>query len=163
MVISFLQILQESVKKLLPSAEHKASQLGAAAIGAMAGTVGLKGLIWICCSPIKTSQVQALKQGTNALRLRIYLAKNVHTDISSSTRLQNRRILQHPLPPLPPNRRKSRHMVAGPSRRRSPLPVHHLRLVIHPFRKRRSTNRHWRKRPGSEKTHVPRLAVLPYC
>lgn len=63
MVISFLQILQESVKKVLPGAEHKAKELPMAAIGAMVATVVIKGLIWIGCSRIKTSQVQALSQG----------------------------------------------------------------------------------------------------
>ena len=62
MIVSFVQILQESVGKLLPSAEHKAASLGAMAIAALAGTVGVKGLIWIGCARIETTQVQALAQ-----------------------------------------------------------------------------------------------------
>lgn len=63
MVISFLQILQESVQKLLPSDEEKsAADLPAVAIGAMLATIILKGVIWIGCARIKTTQVQALAQ-----------------------------------------------------------------------------------------------------
>ncbi|GAB7340565.1 hypothetical protein MBLNU457_6979t1 [Dothideomycetes sp. NU457] len=60
MVISFLQILQESVTKLMDHVEP--AELPPAAIGAMAGTVGLKGLIGLGCMRIKTTQVQALAQ-----------------------------------------------------------------------------------------------------
>lgn len=62
MVISFAQILQESVQKLLPKGDHSIASLPATAIGAMAGTVALKGIIGICCFKIKTTQVQALVQ-----------------------------------------------------------------------------------------------------
>ncbi|KPI45413.1 Metal tolerance protein 9 [Cyphellophora attinorum] len=62
MVISFLQILQESVTKLLPSGDHSSATLPAVAIGAMAGTVVVKGIIGIGCYRIKTTQVQALFQ-----------------------------------------------------------------------------------------------------
>lgn len=62
MVISFLQILQESVSKLLPGGEHKIATLPAVAIAAMAGTVVVKGIIGIGCWRIKTTQVQALAQ-----------------------------------------------------------------------------------------------------
>lgn len=62
MVISFLQILQESVQKLLPDAPHKAAELPAVAIGAMAATVIIKGIIGLGCMKIKTTQVQALAQ-----------------------------------------------------------------------------------------------------
>jgi cation diffusion facilitator family transporter len=62
MVISFLQILQESVTKLLPSAPHKAEALPPIAIGAMLGTVIVKGIIGVGCMRIKTTQVQALAQ-----------------------------------------------------------------------------------------------------
>lgn len=62
MVISFAQILQESVQKLLPSGDHSMATLGGAAIGAMAATVGVKGFIGIFCSRVKTTQVQALAQ-----------------------------------------------------------------------------------------------------
>jgi cation diffusion facilitator family transporter len=62
MVISFLQILQESVSKLLPSGDHSMATLPAMAIASMAGTVILKGIIGLGCWRIKTTQVQALAQ-----------------------------------------------------------------------------------------------------
>jgi divalent metal cation (Fe/Co/Zn/Cd) transporter len=42
---------------------HKAVSLPPIAIGAMAATIGLKGIIWFGCIRIKTTQVQALAQG----------------------------------------------------------------------------------------------------
>lgn len=63
MVIAFLQVLQESVKKLLPDAEHKTTQLPTAAIAALAGTVIVKGIIWIGCARVDGTQVKALSQG----------------------------------------------------------------------------------------------------
>lgn len=63
MVISFAQVLQESVGKLLPSnSDRSTAELPPVAIGAMAGTIVLKGIIWIGCARIKTTQVQALAQ-----------------------------------------------------------------------------------------------------
>lgn len=62
MVISFAQILQESAERLMPNGDHTLASLPAVAIGAMAGTVGLKGIIGIFCYKIKTTQVQALVQ-----------------------------------------------------------------------------------------------------
>ena len=62
MVISFAQILQESVQKLLPNGDHSIAELPPAAIGAMGGTVVLKGIIGIFCRTIKTTSVQALVQ-----------------------------------------------------------------------------------------------------
>ncbi|OAL28344.1 hypothetical protein AYO20_09461 [Fonsecaea nubica] len=62
MVISFLQILQESVEKLLPHGNHDIATLPALAIASMAGTIGIKGLIGLGCMRIKTTQVQALAQ-----------------------------------------------------------------------------------------------------
>ncbi|KAL8779157.1 MAG: hypothetical protein Q9213_007083 [Squamulea squamosa] len=62
MVISFLQILQESVKKLLPGGEKVAAGLPALAIGALVATVVVKGIIGIGCIRVKTTQVQALAQ-----------------------------------------------------------------------------------------------------
>lgn len=61
MIVSFVQVLQESVEKLLPGT-GKAERLPIIAISAMAATIGLKGLIWFGCIPIKTTQVQALAQ-----------------------------------------------------------------------------------------------------
>jgi divalent metal cation (Fe/Co/Zn/Cd) transporter len=63
MVIAFLQVLQESVEKLLPGGEKKATELPLIAVGAMLGTVIVKGVIWFGCIQVKTTQVQALAQG----------------------------------------------------------------------------------------------------
>ena len=63
MIISFLQILQESVKKLLPGSPRVAAGLPPIAIGALAATVAVKGIIWFGCIRVKTTQVQALAQG----------------------------------------------------------------------------------------------------
>ena len=62
MIVSFLQILQESVTKLLPGGPREAATLPPIAIGALAATVGIKGFIWIGCAKVKTTQVQALAQ-----------------------------------------------------------------------------------------------------
>ncbi|KAK3176312.1 hypothetical protein OEA41_007635 [Lepraria neglecta] len=62
MIVSFLQILQESVTKLLPGSPREAATLPPIAIGALAATVGVKGFIWIGCAKVKTTQVQALAQ-----------------------------------------------------------------------------------------------------
>ncbi|KAL8645370.1 MAG: hypothetical protein Q9226_007337 [Calogaya cf. arnoldii] len=62
MVISFLQILQESVKKLLPGGEKVAAGLPALAIAALVATVVVKGIIGIGSVRVKTTQVQALAQ-----------------------------------------------------------------------------------------------------
>ncbi|KAF2722091.1 cation efflux family protein [Polychaeton citri CBS 116435] len=61
MVISFLQILQESVEKIMPL-HGKAEMLSGSAIGALVATVVIKGVIGVGCLPIKTTQVQALVQ-----------------------------------------------------------------------------------------------------
>lgn len=63
MVVSFLQILQESVKKLMPGGPRDTATLPPTAIFAMLSTVIVKGIIWIFCINIKTTQVQALAQG----------------------------------------------------------------------------------------------------
>ena len=63
MILSFCQILQESVTKLLPGGERIAAELPAIAVGAMLATIIIKGIIWFGCIPIKTTQVQALAQG----------------------------------------------------------------------------------------------------
>lgn len=62
MIVSFLQILQESVKKLLPSGDHTTATLPPAAIFSMVATIVVKGTIWIGCARVKTTQVQALAQ-----------------------------------------------------------------------------------------------------
>ena len=61
MVISFAQILQESVTRLMPP-HDEAEPLGAAAIASLVATIVIKGVIGAGCWPIKTSQVQALVQ-----------------------------------------------------------------------------------------------------
>jgi divalent metal cation (Fe/Co/Zn/Cd) transporter len=63
MIVSFIQILQESVKKLMAKGPHEATQLPPIAIAALAATIGLKGFLWFGCIRIKTTQVQALAQG----------------------------------------------------------------------------------------------------
>ena len=61
MVISFAQILQESVERLMPP--HAAAEvLSTAAIAALLATIVIKGIIGLGCRPIKTSAVQALVQ-----------------------------------------------------------------------------------------------------
>jgi divalent metal cation (Fe/Co/Zn/Cd) transporter len=64
MVLSFAQIVQESVEKLMPSGNHSTAALPAVAIFAMASTIVVKGIIWFGCIRVKTTQVQALAQGT---------------------------------------------------------------------------------------------------
>jgi divalent metal cation (Fe/Co/Zn/Cd) transporter len=63
MIISFIQILQESFEKLISKGPHEPATLPPVATGAMAATIGLKGIIWFGCIRIKTTQVQALAQG----------------------------------------------------------------------------------------------------
>lgn len=62
MILSFAQILQESIGKLAPSGEHTTVDLGVLAIAAMAATIVIKGTIWFGCIRVKTTQVQALAQ-----------------------------------------------------------------------------------------------------
>jgi cation diffusion facilitator family transporter len=65
MIISFLQILQESVTKLykgISGTPTEAANLPPVAIAAMAATVIVKGIIWFGCIRVKTTQVQALAQ-----------------------------------------------------------------------------------------------------
>ena len=65
MIISFAQILQESVMKLykgISGTPPEAPTMPPVAIGAMAATVILKGIIWFGCIRVKTTQVQALAQ-----------------------------------------------------------------------------------------------------
>ncbi|OQV03538.1 hypothetical protein CLAIMM_08572 isoform 2 [Cladophialophora immunda] len=62
MIISFIQVLQESVQKLLPHSPHEVATLPAIAIGAIASNVVLKGVIGLAYMRIKTTQVQALVQ-----------------------------------------------------------------------------------------------------
>lgn len=82
-----MQILQESVQKLLPSGNHSVAQLPNVAIFAMAATIVIKGIIWIGCIPIKTTQVQALAQGE--------LVSQSWGIMADLDRLQNRCFLQH--------------------------------------------------------------------
>ncbi|PSN59916.1 hypothetical protein BS50DRAFT_222252 [Corynespora cassiicola Philippines] len=62
MIVSFLQILQESIQKLLPSGDHTTATLPPAAIFSMVATIVVKGTIWFGCARVKTTQVQALAQ-----------------------------------------------------------------------------------------------------
>lgn len=85
MVISFIQVAKESIEKLMPHLPTSADPLPTVAVASMvscpaahglrrhgkrltlahrqAATIGLKGVIWFGCMPIKSSQVQALAQG----------------------------------------------------------------------------------------------------
>lgn len=62
MVVSFLQVLQESIKKLLPGSPREAAQLPLSAVFAMLATIIVKGIIGLGCVRFKSSQVQALAQ-----------------------------------------------------------------------------------------------------
>ena len=53
MIVSFLQILQESVTKLLPGKSREAATLPFTAVFAMMATIIVKGIIWIGCTRIK--------------------------------------------------------------------------------------------------------------
>ncbi|KAI9903497.1 hypothetical protein N3K66_000026 [Trichothecium roseum] len=61
MVISFMQILKESVERIMPP-HATAEMLSAAAIASLVATIVIKGIIGIGCKPIRTTQVQALVQ-----------------------------------------------------------------------------------------------------
>ena len=61
MVISFAQILQESVEKIMPL-HGTAEALPPIAVGALLSTIIVKGIIGLGCMKIKTTQVQALAQ-----------------------------------------------------------------------------------------------------
>jgi len=63
MVVSFIQVLEESVKALMPGSPREAASLPPLAIFAMLSTIVVKGIIWIGCARVKTTQVQALAQG----------------------------------------------------------------------------------------------------
>ncbi|KAK0736600.1 hypothetical protein B0T21DRAFT_333101 [Apiosordaria backusii] len=62
MVVSFVQVLEESVTKLLPGGDREVAPLPPVAIAAMASNAILKGLIGFACRHVKTTQVQALVQ-----------------------------------------------------------------------------------------------------
>lgn len=159
MIVSFLQILQESVTKLLPGGPRDAATLPPVAIGALVATVVVKGTIWFGCIRVKTTQVQALAQGTPFLIS--CLTPTLSNKAKNPTRLQNRRRLQHALPPLPTNRPPALPLVARPRRRRPPLPLHHLRLGLNLLRQRRPPHRLRRLRHPPQKSHLPRLALRP--
>jgi divalent metal cation (Fe/Co/Zn/Cd) transporter len=61
MVTAFVQVAIEGISRL-SSGDREAVQLGPAAIGIMASTVGIKGACWLWCKAIKNSSVQALAQ-----------------------------------------------------------------------------------------------------
>ena len=62
MVLSFLQILQESVNKLLPSGDHRTLNLPPVTIETMAANVIVKGLVGLLYFRVENPQVQALVQ-----------------------------------------------------------------------------------------------------
>lgn len=59
MITSFVQVALESIQRLA-APDHELVELGAPAIGIMAGTVLIKGLCWLWCRLVKNSNVQAL-------------------------------------------------------------------------------------------------------
>lgn len=68
MVISFLQILQESVQKLMQGGDPESLvKLPSVAIGAMMANVVIKGVIGRFCRGIHTAQKQTLVQGRYSL------------------------------------------------------------------------------------------------
>lgn len=137
MVISFAQILQESVTKLLPSGDHSMATLPAAAVGAMAATVGIKGFIGIFCARIKTTQVQAL-------------AQDCKTDV-----ILNTLSLLFPL-----IGKAAEYLVARFRRCRRPLSIHHLRLGCDMLRERDQTMRPLGGRCVIEEAHLLGLPLL---
>lgn len=150
MVISFAQILQESVEKLMPL-EGEAEALGNAAIAALVATVVVKGTLPLSLSlpldyKLYTRGTPSLPQKKPPQKLtrlllhhhyrhhlvRLFPNQN-HPSPSPGKRLQNRRQLQHPLPPLPPHRLLRRHLVARSRRRRHSIHLHHFRLGFDVF------------------------------
>lgn len=149
MVISFAQILQESVEKLMPL-EGEAEALGNAAIAALVATVVVKGTLRPSLSlslltyklhkrkppspkrnPSKRLTRLLLHHYRHHL-VRLFPNQN-HPSPSPCQRLQNRRQLQHPLPPLSPHRLLRRHLVARSRRRRHSIHLHHFRLGFDVF------------------------------
>ncbi|KAI6785996.1 Metal tolerance protein-like protein [Emericellopsis cladophorae] len=61
MITSFCQVLLECIQRLA-GPEHKVLQLGPAAIGIMAGTILIKGAVWLWCRLVKNSSVRALAE-----------------------------------------------------------------------------------------------------
>ena len=157
MIVSFLQILQESVTKLLPGGPRDAATLPPVAIGALVATVVIKGFIWFGCIRVKTTQVQALAQGISPSNL----SYRPRPPSNETLRLQNRCRFQHPLPPLPIDRPPTRPLVARPRRRRPPLSLHHLRLGRNVLRKRRPPHRLRRLSQRPKEGDVPSLAFCP--
>ena len=162
MIVSFLQILKESVEKLLPGGPREAATLPPVAIAALGATVVVKGIIWFGCIRVKTTQVQALAQGIHTL-LNPPDPEPSTPFLTELFRLQNRCGLQHPLPPLPTNRPPIQPLVARPRRRRPPLPLHSLRLGRNLLRKRHPPHRLRRLPHNPLKSHLPRLALCSRC
>ncbi|RDA88651.1 hypothetical protein CP532_4030 [Ophiocordyceps camponoti-leonardi (nom. inval.)] len=61
MIISFLQILRESVSRLMPP-HREPEALGVVAISTMVATIVIKGAIGVACRPVRSPKVQALVQ-----------------------------------------------------------------------------------------------------
>jgi nitrate reductase gamma subunit len=59
MVTAFVQVALESFHRLI-GPDHEILQLGIPAIGIMAGTVIIKGAVWLWCRLVKNSSVRAL-------------------------------------------------------------------------------------------------------
>lgn len=97
MILSFAQIFQEAVEKLMPQGDHETVVLGSLAMGAMGATILVKGIIWFGCIKIKTTQVQALAQDCRRYAVLSVPSRHPFTQLLTPKRRPDRRILQHAL------------------------------------------------------------------
>jgi divalent metal cation (Fe/Co/Zn/Cd) transporter len=123
MVISFMQILKESVEKLLPGGSHKVAELPPAAVFAMVATIVVKGTIWFGCARVQTTQVQALAQDCKTVSL---LPARKSDDHLGSLLTIIGCVLQHLIPSIPARWPQTQRVVARSAWCCRPLPVHHL-------------------------------------
>ena len=77
MVVSFIQILEESTLKLMHGGGEGPVELPPVAICAMVSNAAVKGLIGLLCRKIKTTQVQALVQGNKTRPTHLLLGRDV--------------------------------------------------------------------------------------
>ncbi|KAL0240665.1 hypothetical protein I308_106464 [Cryptococcus tetragattii IND107] len=62
MIASFVQVFIESFKRTIGPPEDRPIDLGPLGVGIMLATIGIKGTLWVWCSRIPSSGVQALAQ-----------------------------------------------------------------------------------------------------
>ncbi|WVQ84396.1 hypothetical protein IAT38_006548 [Cryptococcus sp. DSM 104549] len=62
MIASFVQVFIESFQRATGPAEEEAVSIGPIGLGIMLATIGVKGVLWVWCSNIPSSGVQALAQ-----------------------------------------------------------------------------------------------------